>query len=359
MASIKKISVPVGTAASVEAIIKRRYYDKLKLKTRVPTIEVLEEVYGTKLPGASTTITTFLKELHEKTRSDVHAANSILAGAGEPLIELPSGSSFNNCNGRWTEYGYAAYAWNALVELNCANRTQANGSDFDVYIYIKLPNRNSDANDWMHLLKPAISTALSNFPDTHSGRITNSSDSNYGRRFELISSNPDSAIIKLSAAEADKIWKQNEIMGLDLYGKIKKLNQATTDCLDRIFEKMKGTVLPSENLQCFLSIKTSTRPDRRYQWVHEGDHIKTILQWIIGYSSISVLDPGLEYPHLNGKFFAISLSKVTDKDKEALNTGLAGSIITPSLKPIWAVDKLMECTSFKNVKPQIEEMLNF
>lgn len=111
----------------------------------------------------------------------------------------------------------------------------------------------------------------------------------------------------------------------------------------------------------FLSIKNSIRPDRRYQWVHEGDHVKTILQWIQVYSAMGMapLDTALTYNDLNGKFFAISLSNVSNADTEALNTGLVGSIVSPMLGPVWAVDKLISCTNFSQIDSQMQLMLNF
>ena len=59
------------------------------------------------------------------------------------------------------------------------------------------------------------------------------------------------------------------------------------------------------------------------------------------------------------KFFAVSLSKISDADKDALNTGLVGSIVSPMLEPVWAVDKLIECRSFTDVATKIKEMINF
>ena len=55
----------------------------------------------------------------------------------------------------------------------------------------------------------------------------------------------------------------------------------------------------------------------------------------------------------------MSLSKISDADKDALNTGLVGSIVSPMLEPVWAVDKLMECRTFTDVATRIKEMIDF
>ena len=207
-------------------------------------------------------------------------ANIYLASVPEPTISASTDSAFNNCNGKWTEYGFAAYAWNCLAKLNRDARASANSAAYSVYVYVKLPNRNSADNDWTQLLLSNITSVLSAYPARQSSRITDTTNSNYGRLFELISSNPDSVILKFDNTDALAIWQAKNITGIDLYTDITKLDVNTTTKLDSLFDAFKGQVLPSKNLQCFLSIKRSTRPDRRYQWVHEGDHIKTILQWI-------------------------------------------------------------------------------
>ena len=359
--AVTKLTLPPTLSRTIQKIINMRHYDKNnKLTSGIPTLETLDDVYGTTLPGRAISFDSFLNSLHFKANANLHDANSYLASVGEPTISAPTDAAFNNCNGKWTEYGFAAFAWNCLAKLNRDARTSANGAAYDVYIYVKLPNRNSDENDWTQLLPNNITSVLSSYPARQSSRITDITNSNFGRRFELISSNPDSVILKFDNTNASSIWRTNNINGIDLYTDITKLDINTATNLDSLFDAFKGNVLPSKNLQCFLSIKRSTRPDRRYQWVHEGDHVKTILQWIQVYSSTATppLD-SLQYKDLNGKFFAVSLSKISDADKDALNTGLVGSIVSPMLEPVWAVDKLIECRSFTDVATKIKEMINF
>lgn len=361
MPTVTKLNLPPTLSRTVKKIINTRHYDKNnKLISGIPTLETLDDVYSTALPGRTISFDSFLNALHTKANANLNDANIYLASVPEPTISASTDSAFNNCNGKWTEYGFAAYAWNCLAKLNRDARASANGAAYSVYVYVKLPNRNSADNDWTQLLLSNITSVLSAYPARQSSRITDATNSNYGRLFELISSNPDSVILKFDNTDALAIWQAKNITGIDLYTDITKLDVNTTTKLDSLFDAFKGQVLPSKNLQCFLSIKRSTRPDRRYQWVHEGDHIKTILQWIQVYSSTATppLD-SLRYEDLNGKFFAVSLSKISDADKDALNTGLVGSIVSPMLEPVWAVDKLMECRTFTDVATRIKEMIDF
>ena len=361
MPTVTKLNLPPTLSRTVKKIINTRHYDKNnKLISGIPTLETLDDVYSTALPGRTISFDSFLNALHTKANANLNDANIYLASVPEPTISASTDSAFNNCNGKWTEYGVAAYAWNCLAKLNRDARASANSAAYSVYVYVKLPNRNSADNDWTQLLLSNITSVLSAYPARQSSRITDTTNSNYGRLFELISSNPDSVILKFDNTDALAIWQAKNITGIDLYTDITKLDVNTTTKLDSLFDAFKGQVLPSKNLQCFLSIKRSTRPDRRYQWVHEGDHIKTILQWIQVYSSTATppLD-SLRYEDLNGKFFAVSLSKISDADKDALNTGLVGSIVSPMLEPVWAVDKLMECRTFTDVATRIKEMIDF
>lgn len=362
MAHIPKINFTGSAlATTVQTIINTRDQKKTKVTSGIPTTETLADVYGTRLPPSTMAISDFVQSLHQQTLQNFNDANVYLTSIGSTNISLPSGSAFNNCNGKWTEYAYAAFAWNSLAKINIANKTNAQNGTHSVYVYIKLPNRNSENNDWTQLLLPNITQALSNYPQTQSAKIVSPANSNYGRRFELISSNPDAIILKYDSSTIRTLWQNTGITNFDPYSDIPNLSTDITCHLDSLFNYFRNTVLPSSNLQCFLSIKNSTRPDRRYQWVHEGDHVKTILQWIQVYSTMGTdpLDTALAYNDLNGKFFAISLSNVSNADTEALNTGLVGSIVSPMLGPVWAVDKLISCTNFSQINSQMQLILNF
>lgn len=355
-------TLPTGAALtdSVKTIINSRNKVGEDITARVPASETLADLYGSSIPPETLSFDEFINSLRRKAISNTEDANAYLASIGKETVLKPSGSALNNCNGKWTEQGYAVYVWNALANKNRASQSSANGGTYSVYVYVKLPNRTSVDKDWTQLLVNGITSTLSSYPAAQSNRIPATS-SNHGRRFELISSNPDSVILKFDNLTMDTIWNSTGITSFDPYTDITVLDMQTTSMLDSLFEKFRGKVFPSKNLQCFLSVKRSTRPDRRYQWIHEGDHVKTILQWIqvISANPLTALDPDLTYDDLNGKFFAVSLSEISEADIEAMNTGLAGSIVSPMLQPQWAVDKLFECKTFGDIANQIDEMIRF
>lgn len=369
MGAIKNIvipedaTLPTGAALtdSVKTIINSRNEDGEKITARVPTSETLADLFGDNIPDKTLSFDDFISGLHRKAISNFEDANTYLASIGEKTVDNPSVSALNNCNGKWTESGYAVFVWNALAKKNRESRLCANKGIYSVYVYVKLPNRTSADEDWTQLFVNRIASTLSNYPAAQSKRISAIS-SNYGRRFELISSNPDSVILKFDNFTMNTVWTSMGITLFDPYTDITAIDVISASMMDSLFEKFKGKVVPSKNLQCFLSVKRSTRPDRRYQWVHEGNHVKTILQWIQVISSTNpmmVLDENLTYDDLNGKFFAVSLSEISKADIEALNTGLAGSIVSPMLQPQWAVDKLFECKTFGDIEDQIYEMIAF
>ena len=367
MSAIRKIPIPAGAVLpngnpltdTMGIIINNRKTFNGSVMASVPTAETLEDLYSASLSVPAMTIDDFIGGLQRRAEENAADANMYLKSVGERTVAMPTGSAFNNCNGKWTENGYAVFAWNSLAKINRDNRKAANGSPYTVYIYVKLPNRVSVEKDWTQLLDNGITSVLSTYPTAQGNRVPASS-SNAGRRFELISSNPDSVILKFDNTVANQLWQSAGITSIGLYTDISCINAGIINALDSLFDIFEGKVLPSKNLQCFLSIKRSTRPDRRYQWVMEGDHVKTILQWIHVYSITNPkMDPDLRYEDLNGKFFAVSLSEISDTDKEAMNTGLVGSVVSPSLTPVWAVDKVFECKSFDKIDGQIKEMLTF
>ena len=124
--------------------------------------------------------------------------------------------------------------------------------------------------------------------------------------------------------------------------------------LDSVFPKLVGKVIPFDNLCCFLSMKNSMRPDRRYQFVHEGDNVKAILLYLIGRQ----LDNRLEISFLQNKFFGLSFQAVNDNDIRAMDTAMVACLTTPSMDPIWSVDQLFPCLTTDSVDHIISSVLH-
>lgn len=138
MAKIKKINFPAGVTltSTVRKIINSREDDGAMAKVGVPTAETLGDLYGTVLPNPTMSFDDFIEGLHNQAKANILSANAYLVSRGEKTIATPSGSAFNNCNGKWTEDGYAVYAWNCIAELNRNSRAKANGGlSYGVYIH--------------------------------------------------------------------------------------------------------------------------------------------------------------------------------------------------------------------------------
>ena len=124
MAHIPKINFTGSAlATTVQTIINTRDQKKTKVTSGIPTTETLADVYGTRLPPSTMAISDFVQSLHQQALQNFNDANVYLTSIGSTNISLPSGSAFNNCNGKWTEYAYAAFAWNSLAKINIANKS--------------------------------------------------------------------------------------------------------------------------------------------------------------------------------------------------------------------------------------------
>lgn len=93
------------------------------------------------------------------------------------------------------------------------------------------------------------------------------------------------------------------------------------------------------------------RPDRRLQFLHEGNSVKSLFQLLKGSRPFaSTLD-------LNRKFFAVSLGKVSDQSRKAMDAAFIGVIKDAPDVLVWAVDRIYETLSPEAIASQIEEMV--
>lgn len=297
----------------------------------VPSIEIMDELFHTSLPSATSSFSAIIKQLQDYTKQQFSIKSTTL--------KQPTGSAFNNCNGRWAEYVYAAYAWDRLAALNSADDAQY------IYVYVKLPNNNSDDNEWISLLNQDYLTSLNRLErDEHDPQVVGAGH----KAFTLCSSNPDAVILKYTTEEASALR-----FPLDPRIPVANLAIPVMQGMDSMYGALLGTVNPHDNLQCFLSVKTSIRPDRRYQFVHEGNNIKAILLSLIA----ARIDARCTQDDVQRKYFAVAFSKISKKDKIAMETALSACIAVPAMNCIWSVDKLYECLTPGAVASQIDEMI--
>lgn len=313
--------------------------DAIKIKksgntATIPLKEVLADYFSSSVPAPASFLDV-LKELEDFTKGQIREKEKQMA----IKIKEPSQNAFNNCRGGWSEFIFAAYSWNELAEINRFNYE----SGGPVYIFVKLPHNKGDKTKWTAALDDKHGKVIKAFDrtsiDDEEVRVSGH------KSYLLNSSNPDVAIFKYSREEFDILCAS---LPLNPCEDIKDLSLDTQEKLGNIFGHLKHTVAPRKNLHCFLSVKDSLKPDRRLQFLHEGNNVKTILLYLI--NERNNCDAMLQYKILHNMYYAISFSKVTDSDRKSLDAAMVACLTSPSLPKTWAVDKLFECLSQTNVK---------
>ena len=290
--------MPVITQADVLAkIIPRR--ERGVYKAAVPSTEILAYKYCASLPLPTDTFNSIIDGLQAETRG-------LFSLKVPNTPQPPSTNSFSNCNGRWAEYVFAAAAWNKLVEINLVNQQ----AQTDItYIFVKLPDYKDPSTKWTNILCNNLKNEISTFDRDSSDPVVRAA----GHR--LLSLPPTSGLSDLSLDNQTK--------------------------LDRIFREIAGTVTPSKNIVAFLSMKNSLRPDRRYQFVREGDNIKAHLMYLKNRRSDTITS-------FTNKYYAVSLKQPSDADKTITDIASTACVATGLVDPIWSVDKLFACITISD-----------
>lgn len=301
-------------------------------KATVPSKEIIGCVYETSLPAAETTFVELKQFLQENSKN--FFSQKKIPGTRKKL-SVPTAGSFNNCNGRWLEYIFAVYAWNALAEINQAN------PDADPYIYVKLPNNTiADAPDQEERISVSWTSILD---EVHIGRIERKkADLFEGESSKLEASNPDAVILRLPRGMCSEI--------LSPYSIIENISLDTQHKIDSLFSAYAGKIHALEEIIAFVSIKASTRSDRRYQFIVEGNSTKGL--YATAFSKESDLKVGRL---MMNKYYAFSLEPSKPADHEALD-GLImfASLFNEAVGSTRAIDALYDCETPSQVTEKIK-----
>lgn len=321
-------------------IIKQRM--KASGSSSVPAKEILDYMYGPALPDSHSEFSEIVKTLDERTKAVYTACRR---KHGYKKLKIPSSQSLGNCHGLWTEYLFDAISWNTLSEFNKHSKSGK------YYIYVKLPNRKDTdkASDsasvfWTNLLGEEASNRIQVKKDMLDESATRKAREKITVKLE--SSNPDAVILCLNSSDCSGL--------LDPTKAIDNLSLKTQEELDSIFEKCKGKVVDASQIISFLSVKTSTRPDRRYQFILEGNSTKGL------YAIACDPDNDLKYGALmKNRFFAFTLQEKKDADHTALD-GLImfASLFNEAVGPAYAIDKLYDCSALSDVAEKIQEIID-
>ena len=209
--------------------------------------------------------------------------------------EQPPQNALNNARGAW-------YAW--IIAIDAIKYCNANN---EANYLIKLPNaRQFD----VHSLY--VSTVW-NLIDDFRAKLNAMGNVN------LVTSNPDFVIVNRGLREAAP--------AINL-----PLTHEDIVCVDEFYREFIG-VCELDDVIGHMGAKTSVRPDRRIQLLHEGSLTKAIY---------AHLQTRLWLTKANGvKYYAVSL-QWGDADIEGLRSVATHSIASASLTPQPAVDDVVE-----------------
>ena len=301
-------------------------------KASVPAIAVIGDKYSTSLPDPNTRFTSIINDLQAYSKDLFHQK--------DPSIAEPTGNAFNNCNGQWNEYVYSVFAWNKLADINSTQQEP----DY-CYVYVKLPSNRNDETSWISLLTDEHRSRVDNFAydETHPEVMAAGH-----KRYLLSSSNPDAVIVKVKLSEIG-------ILPFDPRTPFNDISGQTIENLTRVFSSLQGKINPLADIQCFISMKGSMRPDRRLQFLHEGNNVKSILLFLIEAYRHNTRNAPYSMDNLKKKFYAVAFDTVSEKDQLSMEAAFIGAIHTD--KVIWAVDRLFEILRPSDVDIQIGQML--
>jgi hypothetical protein len=158
---------------------------------------------------------------------------------------------------------------------------------------------------------------------------------------ELQMSNPDFLCVdlaKIDPSVATAVLKHPAITSLD---------ESSADFLNNLYKAFIGNC-SFDSIKFAVSAKTSVRPDRRYQFVHEGNIIKAFtahLQTRFWRNDFEI------------KYFAIMNEKPTDADQEVLKTAAISSITNVFANSIRAVDGIFWIKKLSDIDKFVKQAL--
>lgn len=214
--------------------------------------------------------------------------------------------ALSNVHGDWYEWLLAICAWNYSAHHPTANLALLlpNVLQFDVStLYLKR------LNDLIDDLKQKVKDV--------SG-------------VQLITSNPDFVILDRGLVK-------------ERLGEITPISAVTIDELNKLESIYKHFINRCDyhQIEGYISVKTSLRPDRRLQIPHEGSLMKALYahlqtrEWITNPKGL--------------KYYAVA-SKITEPDRSALKTVATHSLTTVFTLPQAAVDEVFEVNTLKQAE---------
>jgi len=217
-------------------------------------------------------------------------------------------ASFNKCNGDWYEWLVAISA----IEYFIKNKNS--------YLLVKMPNTTSF--DIMSVYEKELWGYIHDLRKKLDCKNVN-----------LITSNPDFAIIDVSRIKQELVVLLNDIS-------FKKISLHVLNQIDNLYRNFVNFAKLDE-VVAYLSVKTTFRPDRRLQLAHEGSLMKAL------YTHLQTRTWNIDPKGI--KYYAAATS-IGKADETGLKTVATHSITDVKSLPQSAVDNIFKINSVQDVR---------
>ena len=228
------------------------------------------------------------------------------AGTGQRLS-----GGINNARGEWLEYILKLIFWNVAVEFN-GGKT----------VIVKLPN--ASQLRFRDLYEPRAK-----------GYLEELFVSLRYLGMDMQMSNPDFVCVTNLADDVDIPLERVVV------------SEESTKELDIAYQKLIGRC-SADSVPFVLTVKTSVRPDRRYQIVHEANVVKSLVAHLAG---------RFWQQDLYTAFYAMIASNVSDSDRSALRNPATHTLVQVNWTPVPLVDEVYQIDSVEDVQEIIRGLL--
>jgi hypothetical protein len=273
-------------------------------KTRIKPLYALSEMFHESLPKG-------------KLKENLNALEQYVKDVSKSKgITLPNANAFSNARGQWFESMIAVQGWNYRIK-----------HDLTDILIVKMPNVSTF--DFRRIFDIETRAMLE---DLERSLLANT------KEVRLITSNPDLLIIQ----QENLIKKEynTEINSLSS----EKINEALN-----LYKSLENKSL-WRSIVAGIGVKTSFRPDRRLQLVHEGNILKALFAHL-----------KMRHWDREGKFkyYGASSEKLTRADFNALQTAATHSIIDVNSIPERAVDDIFSLLTVEEIDLMYSEIFKY
>lgn len=270
---------------------------------RISRATAVDCIHRGLVPGGS--ILDNLDSLQRQVRAAASARYG--SGAGQALS-----GGLRNARGEWLENLLALTFWNAAAEV----------SDGHTAI-VKLPNANQLS--FHQLFEPRSREYLEElFLSLENDDIS------------MEMSNPDFLCVTNLPADMARFFSDSLAMSADT---INRLNNAYRQVVGQCH---------ANSIPFVLTVKTSIRPDRRYQVVHEANVVKTLMAHLSG---------RFWDKDLYSAFYAMVVERVTESDRQVLRNPATYSLVQVSWQPVALVDDVFQIETLDQVRDIVQGLL--